>query len=247
MSALARQPELAMAFHEDGRACQRPKHVRAIVKRMHGWRKKPEGCRECQSQAVHVRAGDVPLCVRCASQHRGFDVAPITGRLAEQRGLEPGQGLVGHALVFIAKSVDLGGFREIIKPEAVNRILADGSDLRALWNHNSALPLGRISAGTLAIRKDARGLVAEIDPNAQEWQLMAIRRGDVTGMSFQFSAIEDDWRMDGDSVTRDVFDMTVSEVSPVTFPAYPQTDIGVVGIGKRVAWLEMVHKTRMAR
>jgi phage head maturation protease len=53
--------------------------------------------------------------------------------------------------------------------------------------------------------------------------------------------------MDGDSVTRDVFDMTMSEVSPVAFPAYPQTDISVVGIGKRVDWLEKVHKTRMAR
>jgi HK97 family phage prohead protease len=247
MSALARQAERAMTFHEDGRACQRPKHVRAIVKRMNGWKKKPEGCRECQSEAAHIRSGDVPMCVRCAGQHRGFDALPISGRLAEQRGLEPGQGLVGHAIVFNAKSVDLGGFREIIKPEAVNRILADGSDLRALWNHNAALPLGRVSAGTLAIRKDARGLVAEIDPNAQEWQLMAIRRGDVTGMSFQFSSLEDDWRMDGDTVTRDVFDMTVSEVSPVTFPAYPQTDISVVGIGKRVDWLEKVHKTRMAR
>jgi HK97 family phage prohead protease len=247
MSALVRQPELAMAFHEDGRACQRPKHVRAIVKRMHGWKKKPEGCRECQSEAIHIRSGDVPMCVRCASQHRGFDALPVSGRLAEQRGLEPGQGLVGHAIVFNSLSVDLGGFREVIRPEAVMRVLAEGTDLRALWNHDSAFPLGRISAGTLQIRKDARGLVAEIDPNAQGWQFASIKRGDVTGMSFAFQALDDDWRMDGDSVIREVKDMAMSEVSPVTFPAYPATDISAVGIGKRVDWLEKVHKTRMAR
>jgi HK97 family phage prohead protease len=192
---------------------------------------------------------DQPFCGRCATQHRGAEIVPIAGRLAgESRGLEPGQGLVGHAIVFNSLSVDLGGFREVIRPEAVMRVLAEGTDLRALWNHDSSLPIGRVSAGTLAIRKDARGLVAEIDPPGHAGAFVeAIRRGDVTGMSFAFQALEDEWRIDGDSVIREVTDMAMSEVSAVTFPAYPQTDISAVGIGKRVDWLEKVHKTRMAR
>jgi HK97 family phage prohead protease len=248
MSAHVRPIELAMTHYGSGRSCQRPKEVRAIVKRMRGWAKEPEGCRECRTQAVTIR-GDQALCGRCATQHRGADIIPITGRLAgEPRGLAEGQGLVGHAIVFDKLSVDLGGFREIMRSGAVNRVLAEGTDLRALWNHDSSMPLGRISAGTLQIRKDARGLVAEIDPpNHAESQVEAIRRGDVTGMSFAFQALEDDWRMDGDTVIREVTDMAMSEVSAVTFPAYPQTDISVVGIGKRVDWLEKVHRTKLAQ
>jgi HK97 family phage prohead protease len=249
MSARVDRPiELAMTHYAASRACPRPKEVRAIAKRMRGWRKAPEGCRGCQSEALTIR-GDMPLCGKCASQQRGADIIPIVGRLAgDQRGLDAGQGLVGHAIVFDKMSVDLGGFREIIRPAAVTRVLAEGTDLRALWNHDSSLPIGRVSAGTLAIRKDARGLVAEIDPpNHAEGYIEAIRRGDVTGMSFAFQALDDDWRVDGEIVIREVTDMAMSEVSPVTFPAYPQTDISVVGIGKRVDWLEKVHKTRMAR
>jgi HK97 family phage prohead protease len=251
MSALANRPiELAMTHYSSDRACPRPKSVRAIVKRMRGWKKQPEGCQACRSsrsEAIAFRGG-LALCGSCAAERRDADIVPIAGRLAgESRGLEAGNGLVGHAIVFNSLSVDLGGFREIIKPEAVMRVLAEGTDLRALWNHDSAFPLGRISAGTLQIRKDARGLVAEIDPNAQGWQFSAIQRGDVTGMSFAFQALDDDWRMDGDNVVREVRDMAMSEVSPVTFPAYPATDISAVGIGKRVDWLEKVHKTRMAR
>jgi HK97 family phage prohead protease len=239
--------ELAMTHHAAGRSCPRPKEVRAIAKRMRGWRRKPETCQGCQSEAMTVRS-DLALCGKCASQHRGADIIPIAGRLASNQGLDAGQGLVGHAIVFNRLSVDLGGFREIIRAGAVNRVLAEGTDLRALWNHDSSLPLGRVTAGTLAIRKDQRGLVAEIDPpNHAEGYIEAIRRGDVSGMSFAFQALEDDWRLDGETVVREVTDMAMSEVSAVTFPAYPQTDIGVVGIGKRVDWLEKVHKTRMAR
>jgi HK97 family phage prohead protease len=249
MSALVNRPiELAMTHYSATRTCPRPKHVRAIVKRMRGWKKAPEGCRECKSEAVTMR-DEQPFCGRCATHHRGAEIVPIAGRLAgESRGLEPGQGLVGHAIVFNSLSVDLGGFREVIRPEAVMRVLAEGTDLRALWNHDSSLPIGRVSAGTLAIRKDARGLVAEIDPPGHAGAFVeAIRRGDVTGMSFAFQALEDEWRIDGDSVIREVTDMAMSEVSAVTFPAYPQTDISAVGIGKRVDWLEKVRKTRMAR
>lgn len=237
-----------MTHYGTGRSCQRPKEVRAVVKRMRGWKKAPEVCRECRDEAVTVR-GDHALCGRCASQQRGAEIIPIAGRLAgDVRVMAEGQGLVGHAIVFNKLSTDMGGFREVIRSGAVSRLLAENTDLRGLWNHDSNIPLGRISAGTMAVRKDAYGLVAEIDPpNSASAYVESIRRGDVTGMSFAFRAIEDDWRMDGDTVIREVTDMHVSELSAVTFPAYPATDIAVVGIGKRVDWLEKVHKTKMAR
>jgi HK97 family phage prohead protease len=119
--------------------------------------------------------------------------------------------------------------------------------------------LGRTRAGTLALSKDQRGLRIEIDP--PQWaksRLESIERGDVTGMSFGFHVLDDEWR-DGEDghPLRLVTDMRVSEVSIVTFPAYQQTDVTVAMRSldayretvKRtsVAWLQKVHKTRLAR
>lgn len=172
--------------------------------------------------------------------------------LAEDRKIR------GYAIVFDAMSVNLGGFREIIKPEAVNRTLTEALDVRALWNHDSGEVLGRTRAGTLALTKDRRGLRIEIDPPS--WakpKLESIERGDVTGMSFAFSVLEDEWRNEDGMPVRDVTDMRISEVSIVTFPAYQQTDVSVAlrslqefaltQKGLSVAWLEKVHRARMAR
>lgn len=163
----------------------------------------------------------------------------------------------GHAIVFNSVSVNLGGFREIIKPEAVDRTLQEAADVRALWNHESGVVLGRTRAGTLALTRDARGLKVDIDPPS--WagpQLESIARGDVTGMSFGFHVIEDEWRDGDDGIPlRLVSDMRVSEVSIVTFPAYTATDVTVAqrcaqeyqrSNRARVDWLKRRHKTKLA-
>jgi phage head maturation protease len=48
----------------------------------------------------------------------------------------------GHAVVFNRQSLDLGGFREVIRPEAVDRTLGEKLDVRALVDHDSAKLLG---------------------------------------------------------------------------------------------------------
>ena len=70
--------------------------------------------------------------------------------------------LRGYAIVFGARSVNLGGFVEVIKSSAVDRMLAERTDLRALWNHNSEITIGRVKAGTLTLSKDATGLRVRI-------------------------------------------------------------------------------------
>lgn len=137
----------------------------------------------------------------------------------------------GYAVVFKRLSENLGFFREQIAPEAVDRTLKEGVDLRALVNHEG-LPLGRISAGTLRVEKDAHGLLVEIDPPQTELGqgvVEAIRRRDVTGMSFAFRTMPggDRWDDTADPPTRTVTDMLMREVSIVTFPAYPQTDVAL--------------------
>lgn len=166
----------------------------------------------------------------------------------------------GTAIVFNSLSVNLGGFREIIKPEAVDRTLREGIDVRALIDHDTGKILGRLRAGTLALHKEARGLKVVIDPPDTSYarDLMAsVERGDISGMSFKFHVLRDEWRKEDGQAIRDVTDMTFSEVSVVGFPAYEQTDVTVAmrslqqfeqeHAGSRVGHLMRWHKTRMAR
>jgi HK97 family phage prohead protease len=144
---------------------------------------------------------------------------------------DSGRKIRGYAIVFNSSSVDLGGFREFIAPEAVDRTLNEGLDVRALVDHDSAKVIGRTRAGTMTLRKDSRGLRVEIEPDPEisyaKDTLLAVARGDKTGMSFGFRVLDDEWNYDGKEPVRTVTDMRVSEVSIVTFPAYQATDVQV--------------------
>jgi hypothetical protein len=168
--------------------------------------------------------------------------------------------LTGYAIVFDRKSLDLGGFKEIIHREAIDRTLSEALDVRALVDHDPGRILGRTRAGTLRLRADGHGLAVEIHPpnttNARDI-MESVDRGDVTGMSFAFRTLTDDWHMDDGEVIRDVFDMRVHEVSIVSFPAYPDTDVQVAKRalhtfmasqkGKHSkAWWERWQKLRLA-
>lgn len=151
---------------------------------------------------------------------------------ADVRGLEvaPDRKIRGTAIVFNSLSVDLGGFREVIKPEAIDRTLREGLDVRALVDHDSAKIIGRTKAGTLALRKSRKGLEIVVDPPNTSYArdlVESVERGDISGMSFGFRVLTDEWRMEDGEAVRDVLDMVVSEVSVVGFPAYPATDVSV--------------------
>jgi HK97 family phage prohead protease len=167
----------------------------------------------------------------------------------------------GYAIVFNSRSVDLGGFSEIIAPEAVDRTLRESADVRALVDHDSSKVIGRTRSGTLALRKDLRGLSVVIEPDPEISYardiMRAVQRGDVSGMSFAFRVLEDVWDYDAKVPVRTVTDMKVSEVSIVSFPAYPATDVTVAQRSlqafqasrpaSRRKWLERWHKTQLAR
>lgn len=137
--------------------------------------------------------------------------------------------LVGYAVVFNKLSEDMG-FREVIAPSAVDRALREGQDVRALVDHNPTLILGRTKAGTLRMKKDAYGLKVTIDPpntSVAKDIKESVRRGDVSGMSFSFQTLEYEWDLKTVPPTRTVTDMNMRDVSIVTYPAYPQTDIAL--------------------
>lgn len=235
----------------------RPEPVREMALRLRKWAGTPETCGSCSNlPAVAVRAG-MPLCGRCRSQRdlRFGRVPDLLGvkawptRLADDE--VAGKQFRGHAIVFNKKSVDLGGFTEIIRAAAADRMEAEKPDLRGLWNHDSAMPLGRSTAGTLRYRKVGRGVAIEIDP--PRWahgHVESVERRDVTGMSFGFWALDDDWHLEEGEPVREVFDMRVIEFSPVSFPAYPDTDIRVVQGNQRSEWQreeDTAHRLRAAR
>lgn len=146
--------------------------------------------------------------------------------------------ITGHAIVFNQRSEDLGGFIEYVEPGAFSESL-HSHDIRSLWNHQTSFPLGRTKNGTLRLTEDERGLLFENDlpPTSYARDLIeSMKRGDVDSMSFGFSVPKggDSWRMENDTVIRALKKITVYEVSPVTFPAYPQTDVAVRSLAEEM-------------
>jgi HK97 family phage prohead protease len=171
-----------------------------------------------------------------------------------------GKKIVGYAVVFNQPSQDLGGFVEVFEPPAVDRTLAERLDVRALVNHDPSQVLGRTTAGTLRLAKDARGLRVEIDPpdtTSGRDILASVARGDVTGMSLAFRVVQprgERFEQRAGGLTRIISDAVILEASVVTFPAYEATDAQVARralqafqarqLGHRVDWLRRSLRVR---
>ena len=134
--------------------------------------------------------------------------------------------IVLRPIVFGQRSVDLGGFVEIVDPGAVTKAL-EADDIMALWQHRGDQVLGRTASKTMRASADKTGVVAEIDaPDTQLGRdvVTLIKRGDVSGASFGFRTVRDRWETLADkTVLRTLLEVRLFDFSPVTFPAYPQT------------------------
>ncbi|MEN6334124.1 MAG: HK97 family phage prohead protease [Phycisphaerales bacterium] len=136
--------------------------------------------------------------------------------------------LTGYAAKFNRWSEDLGGFREKIAPGAFSAVLKD--DVRCLKNHDANLILGRTSSGTLKLESNSVGLKYTVDvPDTTTGRdtVEEVRRKDITGCSFSFSVLEDDWRyLEDGSIERTIIKLrSLYDVGPVTYPAYPDTTV----------------------
>lgn len=146
---------------------------------------------------------------------------------AELRIAEDSPVITGYAAVFNTWA-DIGGwFRESIRPGAFVKTIKE-NDIRALFNHDEDFVLGRNKAKTLTLREDTKGLSVEINPPGTGWAndlLISMRRGDVNQMSFGFTVNKAE--MDYDKDERVLTDVTLFDVSVVTYPAYPTTSAQV--------------------
>lgn len=151
-----------------------------------------------------------------------------------ERSEEHGTFVSGRPIVFNADT-DLGYYTERISEHALDN--TDLRDVRFLVNHNTnMIPLARSrnnnANSTMQMSIDENGMNIRVDldtegnPEAKSLY-SAIKRGDVSGMSFMFTVDEEEWTdLESENPTRTITSIgKVFEVSAVTFPAYEQTSI----------------------
>lgn len=141
----------------------------------------------------------------------------------EIRAEGDGNTLVGYAAVFDSPSEPLP-WTEFVRRGAFAKTINDGADVRLLVDHEG-VPLARTKSGTLRISEDDKGLRVEADldeanPDAAR-VMSALRRGDVSQMSFAFEPVKDSWSKD--RKTRELKEVKLFDVSVVTYPAYEET------------------------
>lgn len=146
----------------------------------------------------------------------------------------------GHAAVFDQRTA-IGnpltwGFYEEIAPGTFTKTLDEG-DARFLVDHDTALLVARVSADDLRLAEDDIGLAVESDLDTELSYVRDLVRNvekrRITGMSFGFRVIKDDWTTETVSTSdgqqaevevRTIREVELFEVSAVTFPAYDETD-----------------------
>jgi len=155
-------------------------------------------------------------------------------RIAEIRAKEPGGSdslvLSGRPILYdqpTTINAPFGEYVEVIKRGALDE--ADLSDVRLLYNHDmNKIPLAR-TPKTMHLTLEPAGLMMRAElPSTEDGRSVhtAVKRGDLSGMSFAFKVPEGGSRYDAKTNTRTITKIEkVYECSIVAFPAYPQTSV----------------------
>ena len=154
---------------------------------------------------------------------------------AAQQGKMPT--ITGLATVYGSLGTPIQGVDDLrvrVLPGTFSASLGRGDDIRALFDHDAGKILGRRSAGTLRIEDSERGLRVQITPpptTVAKDVIENIRLRNLTGMSIGFIVPEDgsemlDEEVDGkEIVVREISRMDLLEVSVVTWPVFPDTNV----------------------
>lgn len=143
---------------------------------------------------------------------------------------EETKSISGYALKFGQPSKDLGGFVEVITPEALKEV--DLSNVFLLYGHDYSKPLASVKAGTLKLDVDEVGLHFEAELNDTSYAKDVyenVSKKILDSMSFGFVLGVDsfDQAEDGE-VVRSIEKMkALNEISVVTVPAYNSSNVQV--------------------
>tara|TARA_R100000664_G_scaffold34139_1_gene54318 strand:+ start:4695 stop:5315 length:621 start_codon:yes stop_codon:yes gene_type:complete len=131
----------------------------------------------------------------------------------------------GHAALFNEETT-IGNFREYIAPNAFADVLTD--DVRVLFNHDPNQILARTANNTAQIKEDSKGLHYRFEvPNTTLGNDLyeLVNSGIINQSSFGFIIKDEEWRNDKDGTIREIKKVSrLFDVSPVSFPAYEQTN-----------------------
>ena len=154
---------------------------------------------------------------------------------AEETGSEERAGRITGTPIVFNQVTDLGWIREMIAPGALDN--TDLKDVRFLVGHDtSGIPLARSrnnngnSTMQLSVNENGMDIRVDLDiennPRAKELY-SAVKRGDISGMSFMFTVDKDSWEdLESEHPLRRITSISrVFEVSAVTFPAYEGTSL----------------------
>jgi HK97 family phage prohead protease len=158
---------------------------------------------------------------------RGIDYEDAEVRAAGERAIE------GYGVVFNKWSQDLGGFREIILPEAIEGVV-ERSDVLALMNHDlsrGVLARCTYGKGSMKLSADDKGVKYSFTApryNLGDELVEGGERGDIRASSFAFTVPQggEKWEKRDDMWERTItkFDK-IYDMSPVYSPAYTDTTV----------------------
>jgi HK97 family phage prohead protease len=139
--------------------------------------------------------------------------------------------IAGYAAVFDTETRLWSDYSERVAPGAFTKTIAK-DDIRALWNHDPNFVLGRNKSGTLRLWEDEHGLAYEIIAPDTSWSKdlqTLIKRGDISQGSFGFNILKQSREIDEEKreITVTLEEVKLFDVSPVTYPAYPTTEVHV--------------------
>ena len=140
---------------------------------------------------------------------------------------------IGGIAAVVNSVTDLGYFEEVITPGAFDYALSREYDIRCLFNHESELILGRTKANTCNVFVNADGnleytWIPDYENPTHMSVVRSIMRGDITQSSFAFTIKEQTWTDSTKYGTMGKRTITMIDelfdVSPVTYPAYSETE-----------------------
>jgi len=140
---------------------------------------------------------------------------------------------IGGIAAVVNSVTDLGYFEEVITPGAFDYALSREYDIRCLFNHEAELILGRTKADTCKVFVNADGnleytWIPDYENPTHMSVVRSIMRGDITQSSFAFTIKEQTWTDSTKYGTMGKRTITMIDelfdVSPVTYPAYAETE-----------------------
>ena len=167
------------------------------------------------------------------------EIRQMRFEIRAEQNEQHGTHLIGLPIVY-GQVIQYGWRREVIDPGAVDEN-TDLTDVPFLIGHNTSMvPLARSrnnnENSTMQLKRVENGLEIRVDLDTENNQdaktlYSAVKRGDITGMSFMFTVDKSMWEdEDSDNPIRRIMHIDkVFEVSAVAFPAYDETKLQAAG------------------